>query len=190
MATPGHVVVWDPLVRIFHWATAGLFMADYWLLEPGGAPHDWAGYALAALLLVRIIWGFAGPRNARFVTFWPTPARLRLHWHRLRSRDFDPHEGHNPIGALMILSLMVLLAVTAISGWMQGLDRFWGEDWVQRLHEYSADAIMVLVVIHVAGVLVVSRIAGYSLIRTMIHGRRAVPAESGASARSEGDMRR
>jgi cytochrome b len=187
VAAPDHVVVWDPLVRIFHWATVGLFMADYWLLEPGEAPHEWAGYALALLLLVRIVWGFAGPPNARFATFFPTPARLRLHWQRLRSRNFDPREGHNPVGALMILSLMVLLAVTAISGWMQGLDRFWGEDWVQRLHQFSADAVMVLVVVHVAGVLVVSRLAGFSLIRSMISGRRPLPANSALVSGSDAD---
>lgn len=124
-----HVAVWDPLVRICHWSVAALFLLNYWLLEGGEDPHEWAGYAIAALLLVRVAWGFVGPHNARFASFWPTPARLRRHWRQLRQRRFDdPGEGHNPAGALMILFLMSLLAVAAISGWMQGLDRFWGED--------------------------------------------------------------
>lgn len=174
------VVVWDPLIRIFHWATAALFVANYWLLEAGETAHEWVGYAIAALLTMRVVWGFTGSENARFASFVPTSARLRRHWQQMRSRRFDPAEGHNPIGALMILLLLLLLAATAISGWMQGLDRFWGEDWVEQLHEYAADTLMAAAVVHVCAVIAMSRFTGLRLIRTMIGGRRIVSANARA----------
>jgi cytochrome b len=169
------VVVWDPFVRIFHWLTAALFLANYWWLEAGETPHEWVGYGIAALVALRIVWGFVGSHNARFASFLPTPARLRNHWQSLRSRRFDPAEGHNPLGAMMILLLLLLLTVTALSGWMQGLDRFWGEDWVQQLHQYSADALMFAVVIHVSAVILMSLYSGQRLIRTMVTGKRPGP---------------
>lgn len=175
MVAPQRIAIWDPLVRLFHWGTAALVLANYWLLEGGESPHRWAGYAIAALLAVRIVWGFVGSRNARFASFAPTPARLRTHWRRLRERRFDAHEGHNPLGALMILLLLTLLAVTAVSGWMQGLDRFWGEDWVQDLHEYAANTLIAAVVVHVVAVVAMSRFTGLRLIRTMLSGRRPLP---------------
>jgi len=172
------VAIWDPLVRIFHWSVATLVMLNYWLLDDD--PHEWAGYTVAALLTLRLIWGFAsrhlaGAHNARFATFFPTPARIRHHLQQLRTRQFDPREGHNPLGALMILLMMLLMAVIAVSGWMQGLDAYWGEDWVQNLHSYSADALMVAAAIHVVAVLAMSRYADLPLIRTMISGRRPLP---------------
>ena len=172
------VAVWDPLVRIFHWSVATLVLLNYWLLDDD--PHEWVGYSVAALLTLRILWGFVGTHfvgahNARFTTFFPTPARIRHHLQQLRVRRFDPHEGHNPLGALMILLMLLLLAMIAISGWMQGLDQYWGEDWVQNLHKYSADALMIAAAIHVAAVITMSRYSGLALIRPMIGGRRPLP---------------
>jgi len=173
-----HVVVWDPLLRTFHWLNAVLVSANYWWLEPGDTAHEWVGYGVLALLAIRIVWGFAGPPNARFASFWPTPRRLAAHWQDLRERRFDPAQGHNPVGALMILLLLSLLALTAISGWMQGLDRFWGEDWVQQLHKYAATVLMTATAVHVGAVLVMSRYTKLGLIRAMITGRRVIYREN------------
>jgi cytochrome b len=167
------VVVWDPLIRGFHWLTATLIVANYWLLEAGEDAHEWVGYVILALLAARITWGFIGPLNARFSGFWPTPARFARHWQEMRSRRFDPAQGHNPAGAMMILLLLTLIAITAVSGWMQGLDRFWGEDWVEQLHEYAANTLMAAAAVHVCAVIVMSRYTGLRLVRTMITGRRA-----------------
>lgn len=174
MSKPRAIAVWDPLVRIFHWSVVTLFLLNYWWLEPGETPHEWAGYAILALLALRVIWGFIGSHNARFRTFWPTPARLREHWQALRGRRLDPREGHNPVGALMVFLLMTLLLVTAISGWMQGLDRFWGEDWVEELHEIAANILWGAVIIHVSAVLLMGRLTGIALIRPMLTGRRTL----------------
>jgi cytochrome b len=140
-------------------------------LEGGEGAHEWAGYALAALAVLRIAWGCVGSRHARFCDFFPTPARLRRYLGRFPP-DHEAWPGHNPLGALMVLVLWFMLLLTAVSGWMQEFDAFWGEEWLQRLHELTADAVMIAVTIHVAAVLLMQRLTAAPLIRAMITGRR------------------
>jgi cytochrome b len=163
-------MIWDRFVRLFHWSVAALFLLNFWVLEAGDPPHEWAGYAIAGLVVARIGWGFCGPANARFASFFPTPARLRDTLQNFSARCRD-HRGHNPLGGLMILLLLAGLLLTAVSGWMQGLDAFWGEDWVENLHEWTADTLMVAVVVHISAVLIIQTRFRVPLIRAMIRGR-------------------
>ena len=166
------LVIWDGFVRAFHWSVASLFLLDYWVLEDGDPPHEWAGYVLGVLVLLRIVWGFVGPRRARFSDFFPTPTRLKQHLHELKTGRFDRREGHNPFGGAMVLLLLGLLAVVALSGWMLTWDMFWGEDWVETVHEISADLTMIAVVVHVGAVVGMQFYTGIPLIQTMITGKR------------------
>lgn len=72
----GSVMVWDPVVRLFHWVVVAGCAANLFIVEDGGLAHEVIGYAVAAVLAVRIAWGFVGTRHARFSDFVPTPARL------------------------------------------------------------------------------------------------------------------
>lgn len=163
--------IWDPVVRIFHWLTATGFLVDYWLIEDGQL-HRWIGYGVAGLLLVRIIWGLVGSRNARFSSFFPTPSRLGAYLSALARGERPQPDGHNPVGALMVLTLMVLLAALVLSGWMSRLDMFWGVDWVEETHEILASLIQILVVVHVAAVLASDLFWKERLLRAMVTGQR------------------
>lgn len=167
------IYIWDPLIRIFHWSAVILIALDYWFLEGGDTFHSWAGYSLGAMVVVRIGWGFVGTTHARFADFFPTPARLRSH---LARRSLASGEGHNPLGALMILAMLGLMTLIVISGWMQTLDRFWGEPWLEQLHEYSADLLLFIAAVHVLAVLTVQRISGVPLVKPMLTGWRRLPA--------------
>lgn len=59
--------------------------------------------------------------------------------------------GHNPAGSAMIVILLSLLATVGMTGWMMGLETFWGIGWVEALHELSANALMGAAILHVAG---------------------------------------
>lgn len=163
-------MIWDRFVRLHHWLLACLFLANYWWLEAGESAHEWAGYIIVGLVSCRVVWGFIGPYRARFSSFLPTPNRLR---HNLRhfAEIARQHEGHSPIAGVMILFLLSGVLITAVSGWMQELDRFWGEDWVQNLHEWSADALMLAAAIHIIAVITLQYRYKTPLIRAMIKGK-------------------
>ena len=168
------ITIWDGFVRFFHWSVAGLFLLDFWVLEDGDPPHEWAGYAIGVLVLIRILWGFIGPPRARFRDFAPTPNRIKAHLHELKTGQLDRSSGHNPFGGAMVLLLLALLTVVTLSGWMLTWDMFWGEEWVERVHETSADITMIAVVIHVSAVVLMQMYSGIPLIQTMITGKRRV----------------
>lgn len=166
------IKIWDLFTRIFHWSVVILFMLDFWVLEDDSPWHEWAGYAIGVLVLMRIVWGFIGSQHARFSSFFPTPARIRKHMADMKNRQFDHHEGHNPLGGAMVLLLLFMLVVITLSGWMQTWDMFWGEEWVEELHEISANVTMFLVLIHVCAVFIMTKVTGIPLLRTMLTGKR------------------
>jgi len=162
-------MLWDRFIRLFHWSTASIFITNYFLLEGGSDTHEWAGYAALALLTARVLWGFIGPMPARFASFFPTRGRLTYAWKNF-GRLCKNYRGHNAIGALMVLFLLTTLALTGITGWMQELDYFWGEDWLQTLHETLATTVLCAVVIHVSAVLTIQIRYRTPLIQGMTHG--------------------
>ncbi len=168
------VKVWDPVVRGFHWTTALVFFANYWLIEDGPV-HRWLGYGVAALVALRLVWGVVGSPHARFADFFPTPARVKTHMRALLRREHPAIIGHNPFGGLMIVALLALLAMVTATGWMTGLDPFWGVDWVEDSHETLASLIHVLVGIHVAAVVSADTLRGEGLLRAMITGYKNIP---------------
>lgn len=173
MSTPdsnGAVRVWDRFVRVFHWSLVLCVLSNYFIIDDGETLHQWTGYLASGLVVARIVWGFVGSRHARFADFFPTPARLRQHLRSLLSGQPDHHPGHNPAGALMMLMLIALVLALGITGFMQTLDAFWGEEWLQELHEAFASTLIGLAVLHAAAAIIMSRIEGINLIGAMISG--------------------
>ena len=66
------VRVWDPLIRSSHWLLAAAVLID-WVTDEPLWMHSWLGYLAGALVVLRIVWGFVGPENARFVSFVQGP---------------------------------------------------------------------------------------------------------------------
>jgi cytochrome b len=115
-AAQATVRVWDPAVRIGHWALAALFAVAY-LTE--GEPewlHVWAGYGLAAVVAFRIVWGFVGPTRARFADFVTGPAEGLRYLRDLVAGGAKRHVGHSPAGGLMVVALLAALTMTALTG--------------------------------------------------------------------------
>ncbi len=164
--------VWDPLVRIFHWTVVLGVALNSFVLNTGKAPHRYVGYAVVAALVVRILWGFVGSAHARFSDFVTTPQAVLSHLLAVARRRDRRYLGHNPAGAAMMLALMGLLAITCLTGWMQGLDAFWGEEWVQEAHEIAANLILVMAALHVLGAIAESLSHRENLVLAMITGRK------------------
>lgn len=75
------IKVWDPFIRLFHWSLVILFAANSLVVDDDSKLHIWVGYAILGLVGLRSIWGFIGPRHARFADF-PRPSRAP--WHSFR----------------------------------------------------------------------------------------------------------
>ena len=169
--SPTLVPVWDRVVRITHWSVAALVLWD--LFEDSGGPlHRNLGYAAAALVAVRLAWGFAGSVNARFATWWPRLSILRRYVASLRAGIPMKFASHNPIGALGMLAMWGLILGLALTGWLSRLDAFWGEDWPRDLHTWLAYTLAALVAVHVSAAIVMSLLHKDNLVLAMLTGKK------------------
>ena len=166
------VRVWDIFVRLFHWSVVLSFVVA-WLTRHGSEDiHHLAGYAAAALVALRVVWGVVGTHYARFAQFTRPPRAVLGYLGDIATGREARYLGHNPAGGAMILLLLALLAGTAGTGWMMTTDQFWGVDWVSKLHERLADGLLVLVLLHIAGVVLASVRHRENLVRAMVTGRK------------------
>ena len=169
------VKVWDPLVRLFHWGLAGAFLANVALTQPGKAAHQWVGYAVAGLIALRLVWGFVGTRHARFADFLPAPGAVLGQVQDMATGRKRRHEGHSPLGALMIFNLLGTMAALAASGHAMTTVPFFGVEWVEELHEALVIWAELSVVAHVVAVVVESRRLGVNLPKSMVTGYKTLP---------------
>ncbi len=169
--------VWKLPVRLFHWSLAASFAIAWLSADNWDDLHEWAGYAAAALIAFRLVYGVFGSRYARFSQFLHRPAVVVAYLKDMLRGKERRYIGHNPAGSLMALALIVAMVVTATTGWMYTLDAFWGEEWVENVHSFTADLMLIMVVIHILGVLYASRKHHENLIAGMINGKKRAPSE-------------
>lgn len=116
MTAPAANRNWDPMVKLTHWTIVLAILANALLTEEGSAAHVWVGYALAAILALRLLWGLIGPTEARFTAFPPNPARALRHVGEIRRGEKPEHASHNPLGALMVYAIWSCLGVIIATG--------------------------------------------------------------------------
>ena len=110
------VTLWDPVVRVTHWAVAGIVLANAFLTRGGSVPHVALGWALMGLLALRLVWGVLGPAEARFSAFPPNPLAALRHIRALFFGKVREHPSHNPAGALVIYAFWAALAAMVATG--------------------------------------------------------------------------
>src|SRR4051794_37129701 len=113
---PFMVRVWDPLVRIGHWVLVLAFFIAYFTEDDLLTWHTWAGYTVAIVVLIRVIWGFIGPEQARFRDFVYRPSIALAYLRDLVLLRSQRYLGHSPGGGVMILALLAALAATTLTG--------------------------------------------------------------------------
>jgi len=159
---------WDWVVKATLWTSAILFMANFFVLEEGGQWHEWAGYLILISVIVRLIWGMLTASPARLSHVAPNPAKAVRHLMDVYLFRQDKHNGHNLAGAIMVWVLWSLLIATASSGWGMETDDFWGSDWLEEVHETLANLTMVAVAIHVAAVILMTKLTRKAYLRSML----------------------
>jgi cytochrome b len=169
---PATVAVWDPFVRLFHWSLLALIVCAFVTGDEIAWLHNGVGYAIAALVTLRIVWGFVGPENARFAAFVRPPSEVASFLRDSAQLKARRYIGHNPAGGAMILALLALLVYVSITGMLLTTDGFWGSEAMEAAHEAGVYALLGLVLLHVAGVALASVEHGENLVRAMITGRK------------------
>lgn len=179
-AGPRRVLVWDAPVRVFHWLLAASFIGAYLTAESERwrLVHVTLGYTVGGLIVFRVLWGLLGTRHARFADFVRGPRAVIAYLKSLFGGGTAGHAvGHNPAGAWAILALLAGSALIVASGWANYQEI--GGEWLEELHEGAANTVLALVFVHVAGVIVSSRLHHQNLVRSMIDGRQFGRPEDG-----------
>lgn len=162
------ILVWDLPTRLFHWLLAGCFATAYLTGDADGWEnvHFTAGFTLLGLLAFRLCWGLAGSRYARFSQFAYGPSQVLDYVRHMKTQH---HLGHNPLGSMAVFGLMGLGLLTSLVGALMYLT---GWEWPEEPHELLANAMLLLVCLHVAGVVISGKLHGENLSRAMVTGQK------------------
>ncbi len=192
--------VWDPLVRIFHWSLVAAIAIAWLTGEDGETLHEWAGYVALGLVAFRLLWGVVGPKYARFSQFVQGPKTVVPYAIDMLKHREKRYLGHNPLGALMVVALLATTTATGVSGWLlseparmamlpgipviatpahadsdDGYEREDDEDAIEEIHEFLANLLLLLIVLHVVGVVHASVRHKENLALAMITGNKPAP---------------
>ncbi len=184
MSTDSETVkVWDPFVRMFHWSLITLFAFAWYTGENHDMDrHRAAGYAIFALVVFRIFWGFAGGRTARFAQFLKGPGAIAAY---LRTHDSEtPSDGHNPLGGWSVVALLTVVLAITLAGLfavdVDGIESGPLADWVSfdsgrmasEWHEGVFKAALAVIGLHVLAIGYYQVLNAQNLIGPMITGKR------------------
>ena len=191
-----HVRVWDLPTRLFHGLLILTMVGLVATGQIGGMAMTWhfyLGYLVLSLLLFRVVWGFVGGHWSRFAQFVPRPTQVWRYARELMGRRHHATVGHNPMGALSVLAMLLLLLLQVFSGfmsddeiaasgpWTSLVSNQWVE-WATAYHtEVGKVLILILVGLHIGSVVFYKRVQREDLITPMISGDKALPANVPAS---------
>lgn len=173
------ILVWDVPTRVFHWLLVLSFTGAYVTAESERYRdiHVVLGYTVLALLAFRMLWGFFGTRYAQFRSFLFKPGEIIAYVLSLLKGKPAHYVGHNPAGSVAIWLLLGLGISSGVTGIMAFQDV--GGDMVEELHEFASNAMLAVVLVHIAGVIVSSVMHRENLVRAMITGfKSAKPSDA------------
>jgi cytochrome b len=190
---PGFVLVWDPFVRVSHWLMATAVLVD-WITDEPRWMHVWLGYLVAALVVLRVAWGFLGPEHARFADFVTGPRAVIDYLAGLIHFRSRRYLGHSPAGGAMVIALLIMVSATAgtgivnlaqdegagplatVIGKVERPPRGPGQRRpplvMKQVHETLANITLALILLHVCGVAIASFAHKENLVVAMITGRK------------------
>ena len=182
--------VWHPVTRIWHWVFAGSVITGWCLGEFMSFDtvewHFYTGYLILSLLLFRVVWGLFGPEQAALSKLLPSLSSLIGYLKTLTRREPSGLRGHNPLGALSVLVMILIIGAQATTGlFMEADDFFEAAPLAQYVssaamksiswwHHFLSSVILVLVCLHVAAVLFYLLWKKENLISAMITGWKQV----------------
>ena len=186
MAGSNRILVWDGALRLFHWSTVFLVAAMWWTAENGIMDwHKRMGMILLGLISFRLVWGLLGPRTARFTSWQIGPGAILDYLKGLTGGAHKPSFGHNPMGTLSVIAMLLALSVqvgTGLfsvdvdgleSGPLASLVSFEAGRQAAEIHETAFNVLVILIGLHIAAIVTYLVFFKDNLVRPMVTGRRA-----------------
>ncbi len=181
-------LVWDWPIRVFHWIMVIVFSA---LVITGKSEGDYLelhvdlGYVLSGVLVARILYGFLGSHYGRFYQACSSIKNVFHYTSSMFNKKTVPEVGHNPLGWLMVMALILLLVLQVVSGLFSTDDIFWygpfydyaTDEWLSifsYVHHYLPNALIGLSVLHIGAVIVHEVCFKERLVKAMIFGKKQV----------------
>ena len=182
--------IWDVPTRLLKWSMAGVFAATWWygwtLSFTTLSTHRLLAYALAAILALRVIWGFIGAPASRFSAILRAIADAPAYTLGVLRRAPSHYPGHNPMGSLWMVGFFALLLVQIGTGLMTYSDSFFDggplastvgsswSAWANGVHALVARLLLAMVALHLTAVAFYAVWKGENLVRPMLTGWKPV----------------
>ena len=183
------VRVWDLPTRLVHWALAVLVVVAWLTAGERMNIHRYAGYGILGLVIFRLYWGVVGGSTARFSQFVKGPGAVLAYVRGWRGAPAS--FGHNPLGALSVL-LLVLLLISQVGLGLFAIDingmesgpfaRFIDFETGRQasdLHELNFRLLQAAVALHLVAIAAYAIFKRRNLVKPMVTGQDATPGLEG-----------
>jgi len=184
--SPNKVFVWPMSTRIIHWMLAITFTTAFItsFYEDMLHNHIALGFIFGIMIVYRIIWGFIGPRYARFSTFKLNLSQLKFYFvEKIQDRWRAIPAGHNPasswftiwamiMGSIIVTSGMLLYGIQEAKGILSFLnDRYYNNmDIIMLVHQIASYIFLFWVFLHISGVMIEQFYHKTNMVFAMITG--------------------
>lgn len=172
VAQPSRRVV-DATTRMLHWLMALSFTGAY--LSADGERwrlvHVTLGYTLAGLVVGRILWGLAGPRQVRLSAMLRKLQALPAWLQSLFTPQPGWRQGQNLVMALVVALILGLVLPLTLSGYAVWDE--WGGEWLEGVHEFFGNAMLTVVLAHIGLIAFLSLLRRKNQALPMLTGRAA-----------------
>jgi cytochrome b len=181
-------LIWGLPIRLFHWSLVILLGISFYTGMFGEFDsidtHMLSGYGVLALLIFRLSFGFTAKGYERFSQFVRGPRAVSAYLH---SPQATP--GHNPLGAISVIALLLALMVQVGTGLFATDDIFVEgplyhlvssdtASTLSSIHGINRWVILGLIALHITAVLTHEFKLGHKLIASMITGKKLVGSET------------
>ncbi len=178
--------IWDPVTRLWHWVFAFSVIANWSMGEFMSFDtvewHFIMGYFILGLIVLRIVWGIIGPSPIRITTLVASSFGVKAYLKRMMSRQPSGTRGHNPLGSLSIIAMLLVFGAQGMTGLCIETEDFFEEgplyeyvseetaEELSRWHHRLSKVGLALVLLHILAVLFYLLWKRENLIKPMFTG--------------------
>lgn len=161
----------DAFTRTLHALLALSFAGAYITAESEifRLVHVSLGYTMGGLFVARLLWGFMGPRYARWSAMWGKLRGLGDWLRGMRTGQSQWRQAQNLYMVWTVAMVLLAIAPVVFSGYV--VYQEWTGEWMEDVHEFFGNFMLIAVSAHIAGVVLLSLGRRRNLAKPMLTGR-------------------